>query len=259
MTETPPRILVFIPTYNEADNVAALYQQLRNLGLPFDYLFVDDGSPDGTGDIVDTLAGADPSVHVIHRPGKLGIGSAHRAGIAWAYAGGYDLLVTMDCDFTHSPDYIRHFLEYAAHYDVVIGSRFLRDDSLPGWNLLRRTLTYGGHFMTRLVLGTPLDSTGAFRLYRLDKIPREIFDLASSQGYAFLFQSLYLLWRNGAAVKEVPVRLPARTQGHSKMRIRDALHSARTLFEMFARRLARRDRLAWPPEKLARIARRRDG
>ena len=234
---TQRRTLIFIPTYNEAENVQALYRQIERLGLGCDFLFLDDNSPDGTGEIIDRLADENPRVHTMHREGKLGIGSAHADGIHWAYAQGYQVLVTLDCDFTHSPDRIPDFLGYASDYHVVIGSRFMQEDSLPGWNAFRKILTYGGHFMTNLLLRMPLDATGAFRLYRLDRIPEDIFGLIASRGYSFFFESLYVLWLNGAVVKEIPISLPARTQGNSKMQIRDACQSFFLLLKVLRRRI----------------------
>jgi dolichol-phosphate mannosyltransferase len=240
------QILIFIPTYNESENLAALYKELTVYAPEANLLILDDNSPDGTGEIADRLAEQDPGVHVIHRTGKLGIGSAHTEGIRWAYDHNYEVLVTMDCDFTHSPSSVPEFLSYAPSHHVVIGSRFLRKNSLPGWNLFRRTLTYFGHFMTRAVLRMPLDATGAFRVYRLDRLPRDIFGLIESPGYSFFFESLYILWLNGARVKEVPVSLPARTQGHSKMRVKDAYQSLALLGGLFRRRLERPQTLRYP-------------
>ena len=231
------RTLIFVPTYNEAGNVEALYRQIEGLGLGTDFLFLDDNSPDGTGDIIDRLSEENPRVHTIHRSGKLGIGNAHVDGIAWAYAHGYEVLITLDCDFTHSPDRIPDFLDYAPDYHIVIGSRFKQENSLPGWNAFRKTLTYFGHFMTDLLLRMPLDATGAFRLYRLDLIPDDIFQLVVSKGYSFFFESLYVLWLNGATVKEIPISLPARTQGNSKMQIRDAYQSFHLLLKLLRRRI----------------------
>jgi dolichol-phosphate mannosyltransferase len=231
------RTLIFIPTYNEAENVEALYQEIEKLGLGCDFLFLDDNSPDGTGEIIDRLAEANPRVYTIHRAGKLGIGSAHTDGIHWAYARRYEVLITLDCDFTHSPDRIPDFLEYAGDHHVVIGSRFMREDSLPDWNAFRKALTYGGHFMTNVLLRMPLDATGAFRLYRLDRVPEEIFELVASKGYSFFFESLYVLWLNGAQVKEIPISLPARIQGNSKMQIRDAYQSFHLLLKLLRRRI----------------------
>ena len=248
--QTQWRTLVFIPTYNEAANVGDLYKEIESLGLGCDFLFLDDNSPDGTGDIIDRLAAANPRVHTIHRARKLGIGSAHVDGIHWAYVHGYEVLITMDCDFTHSPQRIPDFLDQAPAHHIVIGSRFMQKDSLPGWNAFRRALTYGGHFMTNFLLRMPLDATGAFRLYRLDRVPADIFGLIVSKGYSFFFESLYVLWLNGAEVKEIPISLPARTQGNSKMQIKDAYQSFRLLLKLLRRRIVEPKTLhycAFPP------------
>jgi dolichol-phosphate mannosyltransferase len=152
-----------------------MVRQLTALGLDADLVFLDDNSPDGTGELLDELAAASPRLHVIHRSGKLGIGSAHQDGIAWAYEHGFQRLVTMDCDFTHSPADVPRMLALADRYDVVVGSRWLQQDSLPGWNFVRRALTWGGHFLTRRFLGMPYDATGALRCYNIEKVPREAF------------------------------------------------------------------------------------
>src|ERR1700694_4738950 len=112
------RRLIFIPTYNEVDNVELLFRQLESLNLDADFLFLDDNSPDGTGATIDRMAAANPRVHAIHRSGKLGVGSAQGVAIRWAYDHGYQILITMDCDFTHSPELIPRFLEYAGEYEV---------------------------------------------------------------------------------------------------------------------------------------------
>jgi dolichol-phosphate mannosyltransferase len=235
------RRLVFIPTYNEADNVEVLFQQIESLNLNVDFLILDDNSPDGTGAIIDRMAATNPRVHAIHRSGKLGIGSAHAEGIRWAYDRGYHILVTMDCDFTHSPDLIPCLLEHASEYEVVVGSRYLLKGSLAGWSLIRKLLTRFGHLLTATLLGMSYDATGAFRLYQLDRIPRGIFDLVYSRSYSFFFESLYLLWLNGCRIKEIPVRLPVRTYGHSKMALRDALYSFSLVLYLSAKKLISRE------------------
>ena len=136
-------------------------------------------------------------------------------------------LVTMDCDFTHSPADIPRLLEWAGRCDVVVGSRWLQSGSLPGWNLLRRSLTGFGHLLTRCLLGMPHDATGAFRLYDLETIPPAIFSAVKSGSYAFFFESLFLLRFNGFSIHEVPIVLPSRMYGHSKMDWREAVRSAR--------------------------------
>ena len=231
----PGRLLIVIPTYNERENAPRMCAELVALGLDADILFIDDASPDGTGEVLDGLARTHPRVRVMHREGKTGIGSAHQAGIARAYDEGYTTLVTLDCDFSHSPADIPRLVDKAAADDVeiVVGSRHLAAGSLPGWAPLRRALTMAGHLMTSRLLELPEDASGAFRLYRLDRIPRELFALVKSRGYAFFFESLYMLARRGQRIAEVPIVLPARTHGHSKMSWRDAFRSLSTLLDLF--------------------------
>ena len=227
------KTLIFVPTYNERENAPELFKQILALGLDVDVLFLDDNSPDGTGQILDELAAKHPGTYVIHRTGKLGIGSAHFDGITWAYAHGYARLLTMDCDFTHSPADIPRLLEWAHEYDVVVASRWLQSGSLPGWNVLRRFLTNFGHILTRYLLGMPQDATGAFRLYDLAKIPQHLFSAVKSRSYAFFFESLFLLRFNGFTIYEVPIVLPSRMYGHSKMDWREAARSAVRVGKLF--------------------------
>lgn len=244
------KTLIFVPTYNERDNAPELFKQVLALELDVDILFLDDNSPDGTGQVLDELALAHPCLHVIHRTGKLGIGSAHVDGIHWAYDHGYARLVTMDCDFTHRPEDIPRLLEGAGKYDVVVASRWLQSDSLPGWNLLRRLLTWFGHFLTRCLLGMPQDATGAFRLYDLEKVPPYLFAAVKSRSYAFFFESLFLLRCNGFTIHEVPIVLPSRMYGHSKMDWREAARSALRVGKLFVAKTVnpRQFRIEKPPQ-----------
>ena len=235
----PTKTLIFIPTYNECDNAPELYKQLVAMGLDADILFLDDNSPDGTGRILDDLAAEDPRLHVIHRTGKLGIGSAHVDGINWAFDHGYARLVTMDCDFTHQPSDIPRLLEWSDKCDVVVASRWLKPDSLPGWTALRRFLTSFGNFLTRRLLDMPYDATGAFRVYDLQKVPRNLFLAVKSRSYAFFFESLFLLTCNGYSIHEVPIVLPSRMHGHSKMDWREAVRSAWRVSILFVARSVR--------------------
>lgn len=252
------KMLIFIPTYNEAENVRVIYPRLKALGLDTDLLFLDDHSPDGTGAILDELARADSRISVIHRLGKLGIGSAHQEGISWAYEHGYTKLITMDCDFSHSPEYIHDFLRLADCADIVVGSRYIEEGSLKGWNLYRKFLTYVGHFLTDVLLKMPYDATGAFRLYNLPQIPHGVFKLVESTGYSFFFESLYLLFINDFSVKELPIKLPTRVYGQSKMTLRGAARSFMHLLRICLRSWVRRDTLIYC-EPLRLNARMSDG
>lgn len=240
MAESAPRTLVLVPTFNERENAPALVREVLSLGLDLELLFVDDHSPDGTGEALDALAASEPRIHVLHRPQRMGIGGAHLDGIDWAYAHGFQDLVTMDCDFTHPPEKIPVLLAKAAErplLDVIVGSRFMEKDSLPGWNLFRRFLTWTGHILTRGLLGMPYDATGAFRYYRLQRIPQAAFKAVRSRGYAFFFESLHLLNHNEFSILEIPICLPARILGSSKMSIREAWRSLDLLFSLAWRKL----------------------
>lgn len=230
----PNKILIFIPTYNEADNAPVMCEEIHKLHLDADVLFTDDNSPDGTGRLLDNLKATYPNLIVNHRTGKLGIGTAHLEAIQWAYKQNrYQLMVTMDCDFTHSPSDIPAMIEAAGRCDVSVGSRWIHKNSLPGWNLFRRIMTTLGHVLTKVVLGIPQDASGAFRVYRLDRLPSEVFLPVKSRGYSFFFESLFIIKQNGYSIKEVPITLPSRLYGHSKMSTAAAWKSACYVFELY--------------------------
>ena len=233
----PAETLIFIPTFNEAGNVGRLFQQIRTLHPEATLLFLDDNSPDGTGAIVDQIAREHPNVSVIHRAKKLGIGSAHKEGIRYAYDRGYDVLITMDCDFTHSPEHIREFVAQKDDAEIVVGSRYMRKDSLATWNLFRKSLTHLGHFLTVTLLDMPYDASGAFRLYNLKRIDPRIFSMIGSNGYSFFFESLFILNLNQQRIVEIPIDLPSRAQGTSKMSWGDARKSLEFLLKLYLRKL----------------------
>ena len=232
------KLLIFIPTFNEAENVNIIYQMIKSLHLSisYDILFLDDNSPDGTGSIIDKLCEEDKQLFVIHRKDKQGIGSAHQTGIDWAYEHNYEALITMDCDLTHSPEYILDFYNAGKSTPIVIGSRYMDIDSLKTWNIFRKTLTRFGHFLTKHLLNMPYDASGAFRFYDLKKIPHAVFLLVESKSYSFFFESLLILHLNKFEVKEISIKLPKRTYGDSKMNFIDAWTSFQFLFKMFLKK-----------------------
>jgi dolichol-phosphate mannosyltransferase len=229
------RTVVCIPTYDEAGNVEPLCRQLLAQNLDADIVFMDDASPDGTGAIIDRLAAENPRVKAIHRAGKLGIGSAHLDCVAYAYDHGYDRLITMDCDFTHPPEYVKVLIEAPESYDVVVGSRYIMDDSLAEWSVFRRMLTYGGHFLTKNLLRLTHDASSGLRLYRLRRIPRELFAMVDGSGYSFFFESMYILSVNGFRIGDVGINLPARASGQSKMGVGQAVDGLLRLGRMWAK------------------------
>ncbi|MFN0075959.1 MAG: glycosyltransferase [Prosthecobacter sp.] len=236
------RILIFIPTYQERDNAERMCRELFALGLDADVLFLDDNSPDGTGQALEALKPEFPRLVVHHRNGKLGIGTAHRESIQWAYDQDYDILVTMDCDYTHQPEDVSRLLAASEQSDIVVGSRFMEPGSLPGWIWYRRMLTIIGHTLTHSALGLPHDASGAFRVYRLRQIPRSLFDLVQACNYAFFYESLFVLSKNGLRIKDVAIILPARTYGHSKMSWREAMRSGFGVFKLALRFYAHPER-----------------
>ena len=236
------KTLVFVPTYNERDNAERMVRELAALELDADILFMDDGSPDGTGDILDALAAEIPRLSVIHRAGKQGIGSAHAEAISRAYDQGYDLLITLDCDFTHKPTDILKLLQALSGHDIATGSRYMAPDSLPDWNFVRRSLTAFGHLLTTRLLSIRHDATGALRAYDLRRIPRAVFERVESRGYGFFFESMFVLTRAGFTVGEFPIVLPARTYGSSKMTLRETLRSGSRLLLLWSRLVTRTER-----------------
>jgi len=229
--------LIFIPTYNEVENVEKIFNEIKALNLNTDFLFLDDNSPDGTGKVIDTISQNNSNVFTIHRAGKQGIGSAHQDGIQWAYEHNYEILVTMDCDFTHSPSYIADFISLSKEATIVVGSRYMKKDSLATWNLFRKFLTYFGHFLTVNMLNMPYDASGAFRLYNLKNINRNLFQLIGSKGYSFFFESLFILYYNKITIAETPIELPSRTYGTSKMTYKDAWSSLKFLLKLYYRKI----------------------
>jgi dolichol-phosphate mannosyltransferase len=241
------RFLIFIPTYNERENVELMCEQLLALRLDADIVFMDDNSPDKTGEILDRLASRHESVAVVHRPGKLGIGAAHKDGLRYAYDRGYEALVTLDCDFTHLPKDIPRLLAvYEQGADLIVGSRYLEDDSLPGWSVIRKGLTNLGHLLTHRLLGISGDATGAFRVYNLKTVPRELLDVVEADGYAFFFESLFIAHANGLRIEDVAIVLPARTYGHSKMSLIEVQRSVRQLVSLCAAKWANPGRFRIP-------------
>ncbi len=218
MTESLGRIVMVVPTYNEADNLEWLVGRLRAAQPSVDLLVVDDNSPDGTGAVADGLADADPAVHVLHRPGKGGLGAAYLAGFAWALEAGYDVVGEMDADGSHQPEQLHRLLEALLDADLVIGSRWVPGGSVVNWPLRREALSRGGNLYVRMLLGISIrDATAGFRVFRRSAL--EKIDLASveSTGYVFQTDLVTRCLRAGLTVREVPIEFVERVRGDSKM------------------------------------------
>ncbi|WP_243715834.1 polyprenol monophosphomannose synthase [Micromonospora sp. KC207] len=212
------RVLVVIPTYNEADNVTSIVARVRAAAPEVDVLVADDNSPDGTGVLADALAAGDARVHVLHRRGKEGLGAAYLAGFAWARERGYDAVVEMDADGSHAPEELPRLLAAAGDADVVIGSRWCRGARVVDWPVRRLLLSRCGNLYARLALGMPVtDATGGYRVYRLAALDAVDLGSVCSQGYSFQVELSRLAHRAGARIVEVPITFAERQRGASKM------------------------------------------
>ncbi len=218
--ERPPltRVAVLIPTYNERENLAPIVHRVRAATPDVDVVVLDDASPDGTGEVADQLAAADDRVHVIHRPGKHGLGAAYLEGFHWAMDAGYDAVVEMDADGSHQPEHLPALLDAARDADLVIGSRWVPGGSVVNWPVHRKALSVGGNVYTRLLLGMPVsDATAGFRVYRTDALRRIGLSDVASQGYCFQVDLTWRAVRRGLTVVEVPITFVEREVGDSKM------------------------------------------
>jgi len=242
------RMIVVIPTYNEAENLLLILDRLRAAQPGFDVLVVDDGSPDGTGAIADEYAAADVAVHVLHRTAKEGLGAAYLEGFAWAIAQGYDVIGEMDADGSHQPEQLHRLLEALADADLVIGSRYVPGGSVVNWPLRRRWLSQGGNTYIRALLGVRIrDVTAGYRLFHRDTLLT--IDLASveSTGYVFQADLAYRTLQAGLVVREVPIEFIERERGKSKMSADVARESLVRITEWgIAQRKARRSSAGQP-------------
>lgn len=215
------RVLVAIPTYDEATTLPATVGRLRAAVPQADVLVVDDASPDGTGEVADALAGEDSAVHVLHRPGKEGLGAAYVAGFRWALAAGYDVVVEMDADGSHQPEELSRLLGALAgptRPDLVLGSRWMAGGRVLDWPWHRMVLSRAGNTYTRVALGLPLrDATGGFRAYRAGTLAGLPLGEVASHGYCFQVDMAWRVHRAGGTVCEVPITFVERTEGRSKM------------------------------------------
>jgi dolichol-phosphate mannosyltransferase len=213
------RALVIVPTYNERQNIARLIDAVLSKDPRLEMLIVDDASPDGTGEIVDRIAAQNPRVHTLHRPGKLGLGTAYLAGFRWALDHGYDYVFEMDADFSHDPNHLPQFLEAIRSADLVLGSRYRKGKvTVVNWPMTRLLLSYFANIYARVVTGLPLDdSTGGFKCFRRSVLEAIDLDKVRSNGYAFQIEISFRAWKKGFRIVEIPIVFVDRTEGESKM------------------------------------------
>jgi len=221
------RVLVVIPTYNEAENVRVIVERVRTAVPSVDILIADDGSPDGTGPIADELAAAEPQVHVLHRTKKEGLGAAYVAGFGWARDHDYDAVVEMDADGSHAPEQLPHLLDALSDADAVLGSRYVPGGKVVNWPVNRQLISRTGNLYVRMVLGMPVrDATGGYRAYRMPVLDKIEVDSVLSQGYCFQVDLAWRAHKSGCRLVEVPITFAERERGQSKMSssiVREAL------------------------------------
>jgi dolichol-phosphate mannosyltransferase len=236
MTPTPPRLLVSLATYNERDNLTPLVADIHAHAPHADVLVIDDNSPDGTGTLADELAANDPRVKVLHRPGKLGLGTATLAAMRYAMDHDYDLLQNLDADFSHPPRYLPGLLAGMATHDVMIGSRYVKGGGTEGWPLTRKVISKTVNAVVRFLFRMPVkDASGAFRCYRVANLRLAKLDETVSRGYSFQQEVLFRVFRTGAKLGELPITFENRRHGSSKVNAKEAVRSMSTILVLGTR------------------------
>jgi len=212
------RYLVCVPTYNERANLPLIVPAILEQDPRLEVLVIDDNSPDGTGELADTLAAEDSRVHVLHREAKEGLGRAYLAGFRWALDRGYEFILEMDADFSHDPKFLPLFIEASLQADVVIGSRYKQGVNVINWPISRLLLSLGANQYARMITGLPIsDSTGGFKCFRREVLAAIDFSRVRSNGYAFQIEMSYRAWRKGFRLVEIPIVFTDRVEGQSKM------------------------------------------
>ncbi len=212
------RALVVVPTYNERENLPQIVPAILAQDPRLEILVVDDTSPDGTGEIADAFAAADPRVHVLHRPLKQGLGRAYLAGFAWALERDYTHVCEMDADFSHDPKNLPRFVDACSDADLVVGSRYASGVNVINWPMSRLLLSWFANKYARWITGLTLtDATGGFKCFRREVLAAIPFDKVRSNGYAFQIEMSVRAWKKGFRIKELPIIFTDRMEGRSKM------------------------------------------
>lgn len=218
MAQPFSRPLIVIPTYNEAENIESLVGAILVKAPSLHVMVVDDGSPDGTGGIVQAMADRNPQVHALHRKGKQGLGTAYVAGFKWGLEQGFDVFIEMDADFSHDPRYLPTMLETLGSYDVAVGSRYVAGGGTVNWGLGRKIISRGGSLYSRMILGKNVrDFTGGFNGWHRRVLEKIDLSAVRSDGYSFQIELKYRALRAGFSLKEFPIVFEDRQVGQSKM------------------------------------------
>jgi len=230
---TPPRLLIMLCTYNERQNLETLIPEIFAQVPAANVLVIDDNSPDGTGSCVDEMAASDSRIHALHRPGKLGLGTATVAGFRYAIDQNYDLVVNLDADWSHPPRFIPSLLAAIDEADVVIGSRYVSGGSVTNWPWTRQLMSWALNCYARTVLGlTTRDNSGSFRCYRVSQLRKVDWSRIRASGYAIEEEILFRLKRCGARMVEVPISFEERKFGETKLRMSEAVSAGWVLLQL---------------------------
>ena len=238
------KTIVVIPTYDERDNVKRMAEavlstsNVQHQTSNVELLFVDDNSPDGTGDVIEEMMKAEPRIHCLHREKKEGLGRAYVAGFKKAIELGADKIVQMDCDFSHDPKDLPRLIDEDA--DLVIGSRYVKGGDTPGWPLKRRLISRAGGIFIRTVTGMPLrDPTGGFKCWKVSTLKKIDFETVGSKGYSFQLEMNHRTWKAGCTIREIPIVFTDRVAGYSKISAGIATESVKIALKLRFRRLGR--------------------
>lgn len=228
------KYLIVIPTYNEKENIVKLIPEVLKQDKSIDILIVDDNSPDGTGKIVDGLSSKNRRIHILHRKGKLGIGSAYIAGFKYGLKNKYDLIISMDADLSHQPKYLPKMIMASLKYDLVLGSRWTKGGGVTGWPWHRYVMSWGANLFSRVLLKLkPKDITTGYRCYKREVLKKIDLDTIVSTGYAFFEELIYRVQKAGFSIGEVPIIFVDRKIGQSKIDKKEIMTSAKAIWHLF--------------------------
>ena len=216
MTSGPDSHLVVIPTYNEIDNIPVFVSEISKFNVSV--LFVDDNSPDGTGELISKISKSNPLINLLNRPSKQGLGSAYRDGFGWGLDKGYEFFIEMDADFSHSFDDLKKILEYSSNFDLIIGSRYVSGGGSQGWDFKRKLLSRTANNVSRMLLRSKVkDMTSGFRCYSKKSLNEIKYQQTQSDGYSFQIEMTLRCVEKKLSIKEVPIIFNERRVGKSKM------------------------------------------